>query len=137
MKRVRLLVNLWLPVVFWCLLIFYLSSVPNLKTVQNPFWDEIIRSIIHFIFYIILYLLFFRALNFQRKKKDFRWPFILTCLYALSDEIHQHFVPTRTFQLLDLALNFSGAMLGWLGIWRLLPKAPPKLKNWAKDLGVI
>lgn len=36
----------------------------------------------------------------------------LTALYALSDEIHQLYVPGRAFQLSDLALDISGAALG-------------------------
>jgi VanZ family protein len=137
MKKLGLITNLWLPVIFWCLLIFYFSSIPNLRTAQNPFWDEIIRSTLHGIFYAILYLLFFRALNFQKKEKDFWLPLILASLYGLFDEIHQSFVPTRSFQLRDLIVDFSGAALGGLMIWKLLPKAPSKLKNWAKKLGGI
>ena len=119
-KKIKPWINLWLPVIFWCGLIFYLSSVPNLKAAKNPFWDEIIRSGAHLIFYGILYVLFFRALNFQKEKKVFWWPLFFACLYGLSDEIHQHFVPTRTFQLKDLSVDFSGAILGTLSMWRLL-----------------
>jgi VanZ family protein len=137
MKKIKLMINLWLPVVGWCLLIFYFSSIPNLRTAQNPFWDEIIRSTLHGIFYTILYLLFFRVLNFDVKKKDFWVPLILASLYGLSDEIHQGFVPTRSFQLRDLMVDFSGVALGVFIIWKLLPKAPSKLKNWARKLGVI
>ena len=35
-----------------------------------------------------------------------------TFLYALSDEIHQIFVPTRTFQTRDLIVDAFGALLG-------------------------
>jgi len=137
MKKSISLLNLWLPVVFWCLLIFYFSSIPNLKTSQNPLWDEIIRSFMHGVFYAILYFLFFRALNFARKLKNLWLPLILSCLYGLSDEIHQFFVPTRTFQLKDLLVDFTGVTLGGLILWKLLPKAPSRLKNWAKKLDVI
>jgi len=137
MKKSISLLNLWLPVVFWCLLIFYFSSIPNLKASQNPLWDEIIRSFMHGIFYVILYFLFFRALNFVRKVKNFWWPLIFSFLYGLSDEIHQFFVPTRTFQLRDLLVDFTGVTLGGLILWKLLPKAPSRLKNWAKKLDVI
>ena len=36
----------------------------------------------------------------------------LTELYALSDEIHQLYVPGRTFQLMDLALDLLGGVIG-------------------------
>ena len=43
---------------------------------------------------------------------------VLLCLgYALLDEIHQHFVPGRAFQLADLGLDLLGSTLGaWLGL---------------------
>ena len=45
------------------------------------------------------------------------------CLYALSDEVHQIFVPTRTFQVRDLIVDALGALLGlylfqWLKVLR-------------------
>lgn len=49
------------------------------------------------------------------RKKDFPVVLLFTMLYALSDEIHQIFVPGRTFQLEDLALDLLGALAGlWL-----------------------
>ena len=42
----------------------------------------------------------------------FRLASSLTFLYALSDEIHQIFVPTRTFQARDLIVDALGALLG-------------------------
>lgn len=42
--------------------------------------------------------------------------FILTCIYALSDEFHQLFVPGRAFELLDIALDSLGALAGAL-LW--------------------
>src|SRR4030066_2240142 len=137
MKKIAWFFNLWLPVVLWCLLIFYFSSIPNLKAAQNPFWDEIIRSFMHGVFYAILYFLFFRALNFAQKGKNFRLPLMLSFLYGLSDEVHQFFVPTRTFQLKDLLVDFTGVTLGGLILWKLLPKAQGKLRNWVKKLALI
>jgi VanZ family protein len=42
----------------------------------------------------------------------FRLAFAFSFLYALSDEIHQVFVPTRTFQVRDLVVDAFGALLG-------------------------
>jgi len=136
MKKLRLILNLWLPVVIWCGLIFYLSSIPNLRTAPDPLWDEIIRSSIHGLFYAILYLLFFRALNFGRREKDLWTPFFLGALYSLSDELHQFFVPTRVFQFKDLFVDVLGVSLGLLIVWKLLPRTPKKLKSLAKKLGL-
>jgi len=55
--------------------------------------------------------------------RKFRRAFALSALYALSDEIHQIFVPTRTFQTRDLIVDALGALLGlflfqWLMMFR-------------------
>ena len=137
MNKLRVILRLWLPVLLWCWLIFFLSSIPNLKTSQNPFLDEILRKTAHFLEYLILYALFFRALNWQKEKKNFWLPLLLTFLYSLSDEWHQSLVPTRAGRFKDIFIDNSGNLFGGLIIWKLLPKAPLKLKNWAKKLGII
>lgn len=121
MKKIKLFLKLWLPVIFWCGLIFYLSSIPNLKAARNPQWDEIIRSGVHFFFYGALYFLVFRAINAKKEKRNFWLPLIFACLYGLSDEIHQYFVPTRTFQLKDLLVDWGGVILGYLTVWHCFP----------------
>jgi VanZ family protein len=136
-KKLRRLISLWLPPILWCGLIFYLSSIPNLKAASKPLWDEIIRSSLHFIFYTILYYLFFRAINFGKKAKNYWLPLLITCLYGFSDEVHQLFVPTRTFQLKDILVNFLGATSGMLSLKYGLPKSPPSVKIWAKKLSLV
>lgn len=110
-------VKLWLPVFLWAGLLFYLSSVSGLKASANPAQDEIFRTTAHFLFYALGYGLFYRAVN---QPKNFWLPLALTCLYGLLDELHQRFVPTRTFQIQDLAVDFGGAFMGLLIIkrWR-------------------
>jgi VanZ family protein len=110
--------SLWLPVGFWMGIVFYLSSIPNLRVSQSNFWDETLRSGAHFILYGIGYFLFFRAINFDKENlpagkagKNFLLPLFLTFFYGFFDEIHQSFVPTRSFQIQDLIVDFSGAFL--------------------------
>jgi len=137
MKKFKLILALWLPVIFWAWLIFFLSSIPNLKASTNPLLDEILRKTAHFLEYFILNLLFFRALNWQRERKNFWLPFLLTLFYTLSDEWHQTLVPTRTGRFKDIFIDNFGNLLGGLVIWKLSPKVPNKLKNLAKKWGVI
>jgi len=127
MKKVSWLLSLWLPVVFWCGLLFYLSSIPNLKASQNPVLDEILRTLSHFVFYAFGYFLFFRALNYQKSKKNFLLPLGLVWLYGFFDELHQSFVPTRTFQLMDLAVDFGGVFIGKIIVEEFLPKLSKKI----------
>jgi len=104
----------WFLVALWCALIFYLSSIPNLKVTPDTFWDFIFRKIAHFGVYAILYLLIY---NSTRKRL---LSFFLTIIYAASDELHQHFVPTRSGSPRDWLIDSSGALLANLFLPKLL-----------------
>ncbi|MFC1727301.1 VanZ family protein [Patescibacteria group bacterium] len=133
-QRLKGVINGWLPVLAWCSLLFYFSSIPNLKAAKDPWWDEIIRSGAHLFFYLVLYLLVFRAINLAREVKNFIWPLVLTIGYGFFDEVHQIFVPTRTFQRIDLLIDFSGGILGLVLIKGLLIIVPQKMLRQSKFL---
>ena len=131
MKKARKLLYLWGPVVLWGSFIFYLSSLPSPPSTGNPFFDLIMPIFAHLIEYSLLFVFVHRA----TKKPLFS--FFLVIFFALSDEFHQSFVPTRTPSLFDILVDVLGMVLAWLTIWKLLPKAPKRLKLWAKKLALI
>jgi len=99
----------WVPVILYAGLIFTVSSFPlPPPKVEIPFIDKLI----HLIEYGILGFLFYRALRVSRLAKQvFILAIIFSILYALSDEIHQYFVPGREFDLWDLAADSLGIVL--------------------------
>ena len=103
----------WLPVILWTGAIFYLSGMPNLNSGLMVFWDVFWRKLAHATEFGILNLLLFRALWGGRDnfKKAIWWSLILTVLYAVSDELHQYFVPTRECRWQDVAQDSLGALL--------------------------
>ncbi len=100
---------LWLPVIIWAGLIFYLSSIPDLKTSLETFWDTILRKIAHMVEYGIFFLVLARAM-----KKPLIWTVIFSILYAVSDEFHQSFIPGRNMALLDICFDSTGVLIGYL-----------------------
>jgi len=109
----RKFIKNWLPVFLWASLIFYLSSQPGLKSGFPWPYDFILRKLAHITEYAILFLLIIRAFknyNLSIKKALF-WAFILTILYALSDEYHQAFVAERVSSLTDLSFDSFGVLL--------------------------
>jgi VanZ family protein len=140
--RIRLVINTlkrWLPVLLWMGVIFLLSSRSNPYT-YTPNWDndcvklmpktafwqehcdtEYLGRVAHLGCYTILSLLLYRALAGSRWKSDlskvYLGVFLLGWGYGWSDETHQLFVPGRTFQLLDLAIDLAGVTLGVLLIY--------------------
>jgi len=103
-----------LPIIIYMGIIFYFSSQPvisiDVALKEKGFFIE--RWLLHIIEYAILSLLLYRALI---KTKFKNYSLILavsiSTLYSLSDEIHQIFVIGRSFDVLDLIFDFTGAVL--------------------------
>ena len=71
-----------------------------------------VRKSAHFSEYFILGLLCgLLALTYNRFKHRFSLPlaFAFCTIYALSDEIHQYFVPGRACRLLDVCIDAAGS----------------------------
>lgn len=108
MKKSNLItfVKLWLPPLLWAIVIFILSSIPQIKVSQFLIWDFIAKKTAHLIEYAVLFALIFRASQGKWVKS-----FFLTMIYAASDEYHQSFVPGRTSSIFDLGFDLSGASI--------------------------
>ncbi len=103
-------IKLWVPVFFWCALIFYLSGIPQLTTGWGV-WDFILRKIAHMTEYFILVFLLYRAFRGSFNLATFYlilWSFSLSFLYASLDEVHQAFVPKRCSSPLDVFIDIAG-----------------------------
>ena len=102
----------WLPVGAWAALIFTLSSIPDLGTGLGG-WDLVLRKLAHAAEYAVLGALLLRALD--RVAPAF-W---LGTAYAVSDELHQVFVPGREGSPLDVAIDAAGVAVGIAVLLRL------------------
>jgi len=101
----------WLPVYIYLILIFYFSSqsiIPASTALAERFY---VRPYLqHILIYAGLTLTISRASNYSKNNSNFLVVFSTT-LYGLTDEIHQYFVPGRTFEFLDIGMDFLGAIL--------------------------
>ena len=78
--------------------------------------DSTIRSLAHFTEYTALGFLtfaFFSLSNSDKIKKALL-SFTGCALFSLADEVHQIFVPGRSFQFKDISIDFAGVILGIL-----------------------
>jgi hypothetical protein len=129
----------WLPVGIYLIIIFLFSDHPTVTVTTIDWGDFLFKKTIHFFEFGILFLLFYRAFNKTvdwPSNKIAIWAIILTVLYAISDEYHQSFIPGRTATVRDVMIDSAGAFFAWISLWKLLPKAPGKLKTWAKKLEI-
>ena len=116
MNKKRIFIFNWLPLLFYCALIFIQSSQPVPEHVPDFFF---IDKVLHFSGYGLLGILFFRAyLTMPIKNKPRLLIFFSMAsatLYGISDEIHQHFVPTRTADMWDVLADTLGSIFGvWI-----------------------
>ena len=102
----------WLPVLVWAGLIFGFSSVPDLGTGLGG-WDLVLRKIAHAAEYAMLGALLARATGRTGLA------FAIGTLYAVSDEIHQSFVPGRMGSPLDVAIDAAGVAIG-IALWQVV-----------------
>jgi VanZ family protein len=141
------LVRDYLLVFLWMLLIFAastdLGAVGNTSRILDPLlrWIRpemspetraqvifVIRKGAHLTEYAILAVLIWRARR-RSLGEGANWvwrefPAIVgvCAVYAMSDELHQHFVSTRQGHLLDVLIDSVGACLGLLLVWVIVRK---------------
>ena len=102
---------IYVPPILYAGLIFWLSSqrFPSVRLVYGADWG--VHTLLYAGFGCVLWSSFRRAGREERVV----FPILLICLaYGLSDEIHQYFVPGRTFEWLDIAADGLGGGLGVL-----------------------
>jgi VanZ family protein len=105
----------WLAVAGWMGMIFFFSSQSQLPSPPDPLANLIFKKGSHFVVYAVLAVLFSRALPPGRGAWALSW--VLTVLYAASDEWHQSFVPGRHPQGTDILIDAAGAATGLLILW--------------------
>ena len=127
---------LWILVVLWMMLIYSFSSqVANdsnrlstgvtqvvVETIEkvSPETDldvetlnGIIRKNAHFIMYFVLGILVYSAIGGEVSGvKRFIVSLLICSLYAVSDEVHQFFVPGRGPAVFDVFIDSSGTCVG-------------------------
>ncbi|MEW6040854.1 MAG: VanZ family protein, partial [Elusimicrobiota bacterium] len=74
-------------------------------------WDLVLRKIAHLLEFAILCVLLFRAIESSGKKNKF-WPVFLSFTYAITDEIHQYYIPGRYTSLIDVLIDTAGSIAG-------------------------
>ncbi|MPW27203.1 VanZ family protein [Alkalibaculum sp. M08DMB] len=141
----------WIGVIIWMSLIFYLSSqqatqsaqlstgitekiiniiqkyIPNYN-VDILSFNSIIRKNAHLIAYFILGVLLINAISRNRiiGFKAYALALLICILYAISDEIHQLYVPGRSGEIRDVLIDSIGSSIG-ISIFALIKKI--KLKS--------
>lgn len=125
MKKIA---NAILPPIAWAALIFFLSSQAVLPGIDISTLDFVAKKMAHMIVYGVLYILLYRATAILTdtlpSKNRHHWllyaPLLLCLTYAISDEIHQTFVPNRSGSIRDVGYDMLGASIAFLKMYRYI-----------------
>ena len=134
------IIKTWLPAAVWMGIIFYFSGRQKVQVSEQFILNFIFFKTLHLAEYFVLYTLIYRTVLNYSKESGRKTPVVAilyTLFYAVTDEIHQGFVPTREGKLRDVIIDGIGGMMAWIYIAKLLPKAPQKLKHLAMSSGII
>lgn len=135
-----LIITSWTAVILWMLVIFCFSAqnadqssgtsggfakflakilYRDFNIIDKPSQDIlinkcqfIVRKTAHFTVYATLGILTNTAVRISKFKFPHLIALVICLAYAVSDEIHQYFVPGRSCELRDVFIDFSGSVLG-------------------------
>lgn len=121
-------------------IISFMKSIPFFHFSKGEYYNLAlhlsfpVRKMAHMMEFGMLFLCFVLALysfiEHGIKKKYWRLiAFLLTVLYAVSDEFHQLFVVGREGRILDVMIDSLGALIIWLIIYRI-----DKRCDWQKHM---
>jgi VanZ family protein len=99
--------------------IYYLSSLPDLKSSLPTAADFVFRKIAHFAEYAVLYLLLWKLLEGTGYRRI--TALVIAMLYAMTDEFHQAFVNGRVASVADVGIDAAGSIF-MLWITQKLPQ---------------
>jgi VanZ family protein len=107
-----------LPIIYM-IAIWMMSSHSSDAIVElpNSEWDGYIKESLHLVEFGLLYLFLALALLTMRELNGGinMILILISCLYGLTDEIHQSFVPYRTATVIDLVKDCVGVLVAsWI-----------------------
>ena len=93
---------------------FFKNFNSNIDIKSLEYISFIVRKSAHMFLYLVLYfLMFYTMYQFNIEKRKVLS--LLFCLfYAISDEIHQLFIPNRSFMVIDILIDMMGTSFAYL-----------------------
>lgn len=96
-----------------------ISNVLNINNIE--LLNLIIRKLAHYIEYLILGILVIKMFIKNNIPQSYLISIIFCIIYAISDEIHQLFVPGRACQIKDILIDSIGSITG-IYLYKLISK---------------
>jgi VanZ family protein len=107
---------LWGPVLAYVAVIFYLSAQSS-PPVPGGVPDWVLHSIEYFGFAVFVFRAVAGGLPAALNRTRVLTTISIVTAYAISDELHQAFVPDRTPDIRDIRSDVAGASVALLACW--------------------
>lgn len=109
----------WFPVLSYMLLIFWASSCSSFPfRLSIPHIDKFVHAAEFAVLGYLLFRAVFHTQSVWLQKHALFVAVMVAIFFGLSDEVHQFFVPLRRLDMLDLASDSLGAVIGSLAaLW--------------------
>ena len=104
----------WFAVVGWMAIIFVFSSQPDSDLTHRQGIPIGIYKFAHLLVFGVLGFLVAGAIRHVDMPRSSLWAWVTVVLYAMSDEIHQAFVPGRSPLVMDVVIDSLGGIVGIL-----------------------
>ena len=114
-------IKYWMPPIIWMAFIFFLSSRQKISVADEYILNFLLFKTLHMIEYAFLFFLFFRAYHHSNDDKKslqkiLALAFFSAIIFAISDEVHQLFVPTREGTVRDVFIDSLGIFIMFICI---------------------
>jgi VanZ family protein len=109
------------PLVIYWIVLLSATSFPTTSLPSIGISDKVM----HFTAYFILGVLLNLTLIFQSKynllrQKNSLYTLLFGSIYAIIDEVHQHFIPGRFMEFMDFTADFLGLVLAVILVLSLI-----------------
>ena len=108
----------YLQPILWAIIIYTFSSQSVLPSFAELGSDFFFKKLAHIFVYFVLFILLSRASDVTIPNKNSKLriclPVFLCLVYAISDEVHQSFVPGRFATLRDIGYDLLGVGIAFL-----------------------
>jgi len=86
----------------------------NLEEIHRT--EMVIRKLAHYTIYMVggFLIMNYAYSTSQTRKKQICWSLFFGMFYAITDEIHQYFVPGRSARIFDVGIDTLGVITGVL-----------------------
>lgn len=137
-KKIWKIIDLWLPPVFWALVIFKFSS-GSVPKASESFWvDFVIKKIGHIILFATLAVLIYRGLigSGIKRGKAAIIALIFSLFYGISDEFHQIYTQGREARVRDVIIDGIGSGLTLFLVNKFFARFPKRVRDILMSIGI-